>query len=91
MGAMKPRWPAVSVIALLPFFAQAQLPDVLLADFEGKDYGNWKVVGEAFGNCPARGTLPGHMKVDGYLGQGLVNSFYNGDGTMGISAIDSCV
>ena len=57
--------------------------DILIADFEGKDYGDWKVEGEAFGPGPARGTLPGQMPVSGFLGKGLVNSYFNGDGTTG--------
>jgi len=32
--------------------------DILIADFEGPDYGAWKTTGEAFGTGPARGTLP---------------------------------
>jgi len=57
--------------------------DILIADFEGANYGNWKVTGEAFGPGPARGTLPGQMQVEGFLGHGLVNSFYHGDGKIG--------
>jgi sucrose-6-phosphate hydrolase SacC (GH32 family) len=57
--------------------------DLLIADFEGPDYGAWKTTGEAFGPGPARGTLPGQMHVDGFRGQGLVNSFFQGDGTTG--------
>lgn len=57
--------------------------EIVIADFEGKDYGDWKVTGEAFGPGPARGTLPGQMHVSGYEGKGLVNSFYRGDGTKG--------
>jgi len=57
--------------------------DVLIADFEGDDYGDWKVEGEAFGPGPARGTLPGQMHVSGFQGKGLVNTFYKGDGTTG--------
>ncbi len=57
--------------------------DLLIADFEGKDYGDWKVEGEAFGPGPAQGTLPGQMPVSGFLGKGLVNSFFKGDGTTG--------
>src|SRR5947209_3453558 len=69
---------------LLPFTAvAADRPDVLIADFEGKDYGDWKVTGEAFGPGPARGTLPNQMPVTGYLGRGLVNSYYKGDGSQG--------
>lgn len=61
----------------------AQSPDLLIADFEGTNYGTWKAVGEAFGPGPARGTLPNQMPVSGYLGQGLVNSFFKGDGSIG--------
>ncbi len=57
--------------------------DLLIADFEGPDYGAWKTTGEAFGSGPARGTLPGQMQVDGFKGRGLVNSFHQGDGTTG--------
>lgn len=57
--------------------------DLLVADFEGADYGAWKAEGEAFGPGPAQGTLPGQMPVDGFRGHGLVNSFYKGDGTIG--------
>ncbi len=57
--------------------------DILIADFEGTNYGNWKVTGEAFGPGPARGTLPGQMNVEGFKGKGLVNSFFKGDDTTG--------
>ena len=40
--------------------------DFLLADFEGKDYGDWEVTGQAFGSGPARGTLPNQMPVSGF-------------------------
>ncbi len=57
--------------------------DILIADFEGPDYGAWKTTGEAFGPGPARGTLPNQMPVSGFKGQGLVNSFFKGDDTTG--------
>jgi fructan beta-fructosidase len=63
--------------------AQAAAPDIVLADFEGKDYGAWKTTGTAFGPGPAQGTLPHQMEVTGYLGHGLVNSFYGGDKSTG--------
>ena len=63
--------------------AQAADPDIVLADFEGKDYGDWKTAGEAFGPGPAQGTLPHQMEVSGYLGHGLVNSFHGGDKSTG--------
>ncbi len=57
--------------------------DILIADFEGETYGDWKVEGEAFGPGPAKGTLRGQMPVSGFVGKGLVNTFFNGDGTTG--------
>ncbi len=57
--------------------------DILIADFEGKTYGQWKTTGEAFGPGPAGGTLPRQMHVSGYRGKRLVNSFYKEDGTTG--------
>lgn len=62
--------------------ADARQP-ILLADFEAEDYGKWRVEGDAFGPGPAKGTLPGQMHVDGYLGERLVNTFFKGDGTTG--------
>ena len=53
--------------------------DILINDFESKDYGDWKVEGEAFGDGPAKGTLPGQMEVSGYEGERLVNSFLGRD------------
>lgn len=66
----------------------ADLPEggqgaILIADFEGSTYGNWKVEGEAFGPGPAQGTLPGQNEVSGYDGKGLVNTFFRGDDTVG--------
>src|SRR5882724_8482616 len=69
---------------LLPFAGvAAERPDVLIADFEGKDYGDWKTTGEAFGKGPARGTLPNQMPVTGFLGKGLVHSYHGGDKSTG--------
>ena len=64
-------------------FAQDVRPDITIADFNGADYGEWKVDGQAFGSAPARGTLPNQMDVTGFEGAGLVNSYYGGDDTVG--------
>jgi fructan beta-fructosidase len=58
-------------------------PDIVIADFEGVDYGPWKVEGTAFGSGPARGTLPGQMEVAGFEGKGLANSYNGGDDSIG--------
>jgi len=74
---------ALTVLLLCMACALSAAPDLLVADFEGPDYGGWIAEGEAFGPGPAAGTLPDQMPVTGYLGRGLVNSFYGGDGTVG--------
>ena len=57
--------------------------DLIIATFEGADYGGWKATGEAFGPGPAQGTLPGQMPVGDFQGKGLVNSFHQGDRSTG--------
>lgn len=52
---------------------------IVLADFEGDAYGQWTAEGEAFGDKPAGGTLPGQHEVSGFEGEGLVNTFLNRD------------
>ena len=72
-------------LLVLPLMARAATTnaDLLVADFEGADYGGWKTTGTAFGPGPAHGTLPNQMPVEGFRGRSLVNSFYHGDGTTG--------
>lgn len=72
---------ALGLILCLAWLGRAD--DLLIADFEGPDWGDWTVTGTAFGAGPAQGTLPGQMPVSGYLGHGLVNSFVGGDGSTG--------
>jgi fructan beta-fructosidase len=69
---------AAAVLVCVPALAAAA-DDILFADFEGDNYGEWKADGAAFGDRPARGTLPGQMPVGGFKGKGLVNSFLGGD------------
>ncbi len=59
--------------------APAPRQKVVLADFEGEDYRDWKASGEAFGKGPAKGTLPNQQNVSGFLGKGLVNTYLGGD------------
>lgn len=57
--------------------------ELVIADFEQDTYGDWAVTGTAFGSGPARGTLPNQMTVEGFLGHGLVNSYFEGDASTG--------
>lgn len=88
--AVPGRYPALGCLCILLVWmglgattGKAEAPDLVVADFEGQDYGTWKTTGTAFGSGPARGTLPNQMQVDGFLGKGLVNSFFQGDGSTG--------
>ncbi len=63
--------------------ADAERPDILVADFEGDTYGDWKTTGTAFGKGPARGTLPNQMPVSGYEGKGYASSYHGGDASTG--------
>ena len=84
---------SVATYLILPFYLSAAgaslfAQDILLADFEESNYvwlpgGVWTATGTAFGTGPAHGALPNQNPVDGYLGNGLVNSFLNGDGSTG--------
>ena len=58
-------------------------PDILIADFEGDDWGEWTAEGTAFGAGPARGPLFGQTQVTGYHGRGYASSFHGGDPAMG--------
>ncbi|MBN2269069.1 MAG: GH32 C-terminal domain-containing protein [Sedimentisphaerales bacterium] len=57
--------------------------DILIADFEGETYGDWRIEGEAFGPGPTKGTLGGQMEVSGFEGERLVNTYFKGDDTTG--------
>lgn len=76
-------WAIVCVLVAGPATAEEALPDIVVADFEGETYGEWKAEGEAFGTGPANAALPGQMKVSGFKGKGLVNSFLKGDHATG--------
>jgi hypothetical protein len=57
--------------------------DILIADFEGDTYGDWKITGTAFGDRPAVAGVFPRNRVTGYLGKGLVNTYLEGDRTTG--------
>src|SRR5437764_17432 len=73
----------VLMACAVPPVATGQRTDILIADFERDDYGDWKTTGTAFGKGPAKGTLPNQMPVTGFLGKGLVNSYHGGDAGTG--------
>ena len=62
----------------------AAAEEIVLSDFEGGDYGEWTVQGDAFGEGPAAGKLGGQQEVEGFIGDRLVNSFLGGDAATGV-------
>ena len=72
----------IAAITAAPAGAQE---DILIDDFESKQYEQWTITGDAWGTSPASGTLPNQMHVSGYLGEQLINSFLGGDQATGIA------
>ena len=58
-------------------------PDIVIADFEGPDYGAWTASGKSFGTNPANLVMPGQGPVSGFEGKGLANSSHGGDNAQG--------
>ena len=58
-------------------------PDLVVADFEGADYGGWTATGIAFGGGPTAGALPDQMPVGGFAGDRFANSYHGGDSATG--------
>ena len=86
VNRLKSVWPESTVPPTPPAANTPPLPtttDIVFADFEGTDYGAWKVEGTAFGNAPAQGALPDQKPVSRFLGHGLVNSKHGGDKATG--------
>ncbi len=64
--------------------AFANPADIMIADFEGGDFGDWTVSGEAFGSGPSHGALSGQDRLSGYIGMGCLNSFHGGEAAKGV-------
>lgn len=83
MNHLQTFFATIAMIAATSGHSLCTADDILIADFEGADYGSWTVTGSAFGTGPAQGKLAGQMPVEGYQGKGLVNSFAGGDDSKG--------
>lgn len=74
----------LALAAARPSDHPAERPDdIVIADFESDSYAPWVATGEAFGPGPAQGTLPNQMRVEGYQGSRLVNTYLQGDESIG--------
>ncbi len=78
-------WQAAAgvLVAMVVSLARAAAEEVVLAGFDGTDFGGWVASGEAFGTSPAPGTLPEQAPVSGFRGKGFANSFHGGDRSRG--------
>lgn len=56
---------------------------IVFTSFEGNSYDEWNVDGSAFGTSPAEGNLVSQIGVEGYTGNYLVHSQFNGDQSVG--------
>ena len=78
---MRQSLPFLFSLCLVCHVAAAE--DLVIADFEGQDYGGWTTTGESFGQHPSHGTEQNQQPVEGFIGHGLVNSYLGGDGPKG--------
>ena len=83
---MRTFWSLVLTGALLLGVAEsrtAEIPDLILADFESEDYGAWESTGTCFTDGPARGGQLATLEIEGALGHGVASSELQGDGPKG--------
>jgi len=52
--------------------------DLVIDNFESRNYKNWTITGDAFGEVPADGKFPLQTDITGHEGKYFINS-YNGD------------
>ena len=53
--------------------------EIMIADFEGADYGDWEATGDAFGISPAWRETEEMEEISGFEGKGLATSYQDGD------------
>ena len=69
----------VAVAWTWPAVIQAAEPDIVIADFEGSDWGDWTATGEAFGSGPTQGR----EEFWPYHGDRIAYSMVKGDAAVG--------
>ena len=53
--------------------------EIMIDDFENNSFNNWTTIGTSFGNAPSIGS----GRFSGYMGNGLVKSSFDGNGSQG--------
>ena len=72
-----------SSFSLLALTACDNKDSLIIEDFESGSFENWTMEGDAFGETPEKGALPGQQPLVGLEGKFLANSFHNGDDSRG--------
>jgi sucrose-6-phosphate hydrolase SacC (GH32 family) len=75
-------WPAFSTLLLVTSLLAAE--DIMIADFESRDYARWKAEGNAFNAGPAHGRQLTELEIENAQGNGVASSELEGDGPTGI-------
>ena len=73
----------LALLSMLVVMACDRNVDIVFMDFEGDDYGDWKVTGISFGTAPASGSLENQQPVTEFKGNGFANSFHGGGKAQG--------
>tara|TARA_R110002072_G_scaffold302615_1_gene486759 strand:- start:4080 stop:7991 length:3912 start_codon:yes stop_codon:yes gene_type:complete len=63
--------------------SEGRRPDIIFADFEGEDFGDWKPAGKAFATGPTAAGFSNQQPVTGFAGKKLVNSYAANDNLTG--------
>ena len=71
------------VVVLLCIVGSCHAADVVIGDFKGADYGDWKGTGTAFQKGPASGSLLPSLEIENATGIGVASSEIEGDGPVG--------
>jgi fructan beta-fructosidase len=77
------RFLVVVVAALVILGPACGAQDLVIGDFSGSDYGEWKATGTAFQKGPMSGNLLGRLGIENSIGRGVASSEIDGDGPTG--------
>lgn len=73
----------VAMVICLAFLAQCSGGDLMVGDFKGTDYGDWKMTGTAFKAGPASGELLRKLEIENSPDDSAASSEIEGDGPTG--------
>ena len=69
--------------SLMPSVRAADSQDIIIADFEGDTWGDWKATGDAFSTGPTHADLARKLELENFTGNGVCTTKVNGDGPTG--------